>query len=78
MEDLIRRHEDFEKTLEAQDDKANALKRTTLVRSSIFVYPLQDLLLLGQFFVKIISFWVKKTVEISVLKSNFFSFYVKK
>ena len=37
VEDLIRRHEDFEKTLEAQDEKANALKRTTLVRlSSIY------------------------------------------
>lgn len=34
VEDLIRRHEDFEKTLEAQDEKANALKRITLVRSS--------------------------------------------
>ena len=38
VEDLIRRHEDFEKTLEAQDEKASALKRTTLVRSDFIWY----------------------------------------
>lgn len=31
VDDLIRRHDDFQKTLEAQDEKANALKRSTLV-----------------------------------------------
>ena len=36
VEDLIRRHEDFEKTLEAQDDKATALKRTTLVKIDFY------------------------------------------
>lgn len=30
VEELIRRHEDFEKTLEAQKDMAEALKRTTM------------------------------------------------
>jgi hypothetical protein len=31
VEDLIRKHEDFEKTIEAQEDKFNALRRITLV-----------------------------------------------
>lgn len=31
VEELIRRHEDFEKTVEAQEDKFQALKRITLV-----------------------------------------------
>lgn len=31
VEELIRRHEDFEKTLDAQDEKAEALKRITMV-----------------------------------------------
>ena len=34
VENLIRRHEDFQKTLEAQEDKAGLLKRTTLVMSN--------------------------------------------
>jgi spectrin beta len=33
VEELIRRHEDFTKTLDAQDQKAEALKRITLVRN---------------------------------------------
>ena len=36
VEELIRRHEDFAKTLDAQDQKAEALKRITLVRNGIF------------------------------------------
>lgn len=35
VEELIRRHEDFTKTLDAQDQKAEALKRITLVIPSI-------------------------------------------
>ena len=31
VEELIRRHEDFEKTIEAQQEKFNALNRITLV-----------------------------------------------
>jgi hypothetical protein len=31
VEELIRKHEDFEKTVEAQEDKFAALKRVTLV-----------------------------------------------
>jgi hypothetical protein len=31
VEDLIRKHDDFEKTIEAQEDKFNALRRVTLV-----------------------------------------------
>lgn len=31
VEDLIRKHEDFEKTIEAQDEKFHALRRITLV-----------------------------------------------
>lgn len=31
VEDLIRKHEDFEKTIEAQEDKFNALRRVTMV-----------------------------------------------
>lgn len=37
VEELIRRHEDFEKTVEAQEDKFQALKRITLVR--LFILP---------------------------------------
>lgn len=37
VEELIRRHEDFEKTLEAQDQKAEALKRITLVTLQFYV-----------------------------------------
>ncbi|XP_055309165.1 spectrin beta chain, non-erythrocytic 1 isoform X4 [Sitodiplosis mosellana] len=33
VEELIRRHEDFEKTVEAQEDKFQALKRITLLES---------------------------------------------
>ena len=33
VEDLIRKHEDFEKTVQAQEDKFNALKRVTMVGS---------------------------------------------
>lgn len=33
VEELIRRHEDFEKTVEAQEDKFHALKRITLVKA---------------------------------------------
>lgn len=38
VEELIRRHEDFEKTVEAQEDKFHALKRITLVRNSQIIY----------------------------------------
>lgn len=31
VEDLIRKHEDFEKTIEAQEDKFSALRRITMV-----------------------------------------------
>lgn len=31
VEELIRKHEDFEKTIEAQEEKFNTLKRITLV-----------------------------------------------
>ena len=31
VEELIRKHDDFEKTVEAQEDKFNAIKRLTLV-----------------------------------------------
>jgi hypothetical protein len=31
VEDLIRKHEDFEKTIEAQEDKFSALRRVTMV-----------------------------------------------
>lgn len=31
VEELIRKHEDFEKTIEAQEDKFAALRRITLV-----------------------------------------------
>lgn len=33
VEDLIRKHEDFEKTIEAQEDKFSALRRITMVGS---------------------------------------------
>ena len=32
VEDLIRKHEDFEKTIEAQEDKFSGLRRITMVR----------------------------------------------
>ena len=35
VEDLLRKHEDFEKTVDAQGDKFNAIKRLTLVRQCI-------------------------------------------
>lgn len=38
VEELIRRHEDFTKTLDAQDQKAEALKRITLVNLHIVLY----------------------------------------
>lgn len=38
VEDLIRRHEDFEKTVAAQDDKFQALKRITLVWKFFFFF----------------------------------------
>jgi hypothetical protein len=38
VEELIRRHEDFAKTLDAQDQKAEALKRITLVRNRTFLW----------------------------------------
>ena len=31
VEDLIRKHDDFEKTIEAQEDKFSALRRVTMV-----------------------------------------------
>jgi Spectrin repeat. len=33
VEDLIRKHEDFEKTMEAQEEKFSALQRVTMVSS---------------------------------------------
>lgn len=33
VEELIRRHEDFEKTIEAQGEKFNAIRRITLVNT---------------------------------------------
>jgi spectrin beta len=35
VEELIRRHDDFEKTVYAQEDKFNAIKRRTKVGSHI-------------------------------------------
>jgi spectrin beta len=35
VEDLIRKHEDFEKTIEAQEEKFTALQRVTMVSSYI-------------------------------------------
>jgi spectrin beta len=37
VEDLIRKHEDFEKTIEAQEEKFSALRRVTMV-SLYFVF----------------------------------------
>jgi spectrin beta len=37
VEDLIRKHEDFEKTIEAQEEKFSALQRVTMV-SLYFVF----------------------------------------
>lgn len=37
VEELIRKHEDFEKTIEAQEEKCAALKRVTLVSCLRFV-----------------------------------------
>ena len=34
VEELLRKHDDFEKTVDAQEDKFNAIKRLTLVRQS--------------------------------------------
>lgn len=39
VEELIRRHEDFEKTLDAQNEKAEALKRITLVCGHVISIP---------------------------------------
>jgi spectrin beta len=36
VEELIRKHEDFEKTIEAQEEKFNTLKRITLVGNILF------------------------------------------
>lgn len=36
VEELIRKHDDFEKTIEAQEEKCNALKRITLVNFEKF------------------------------------------
>ena len=36
VEELIRKHDDFEKTVEAQEDKFNAIKRLTLVKAASF------------------------------------------
>jgi len=33
VDDLIRKHEDFEKTVQAQEEKFSALKRVTMVGS---------------------------------------------
>jgi spectrin beta len=41
VEDLIRRHEDFEKTIEAQEEKFNALRRITLVLDSFHLQSLK-------------------------------------
>jgi len=35
VDDLIRKHEDFEKTVEAQEEKFSALQRVTMVRSHV-------------------------------------------
>lgn len=37
VEELIRKHEDFEKTIEAQEEKFNTLKRITLVWNINFI-----------------------------------------
>lgn len=44
VEELIRRHEDFEKTVEAQEDKFEALKRITMVRNlyHIIIYHCEN------------------------------------
>lgn len=36
VEDLIRKHEDFEKTIQAQEEKFQSLKRITLVCSYLY------------------------------------------
>lgn len=38
VEELIRKHEDFEKTIDAQEEKCIALKRVTLVSHLYFVF----------------------------------------
>lgn len=38
VEELIRKHEDFEKTVYAQEDKFNAIRRMTLVTLLYFYY----------------------------------------
>lgn len=48
VEELIRRHEDFEKTVEAQEDKFQALKRITLV-NAIFLFPVSFLRIFFKF-----------------------------
>ena len=46
VEELLRRHEDFEKTIDAQQDKHNSLKKTIKVRKLSFfligsyIYPI--------------------------------------
>ena len=37
VEELIRKHDDFEKTVEAQEDKFNAIRRLTLVREDFLI-----------------------------------------
>lgn len=46
VEELIRRHEDFEKTVEAQEDKFKVLKRITMVRNLYHVFIIVKILFL--------------------------------
>ena len=38
VEEQLRKHEDFEKTVAAQDEKFNAIKRRTLVCTFTYIY----------------------------------------
>jgi anti-sigma-K factor RskA len=49
VEELIRKHEDFEKTVEAQEEKFSALKRITMVKfSSTSLYMRMSISKLGK------------------------------
>jgi len=42
VEELIRKHEDFEKTIEAQEEKFDTLKRITMVFNNILYTNMKD------------------------------------
>lgn len=68
VEELIRKHEDFEKTIEAQEEKFAALRRVTLVKIIIIFTFCYDS------FIYIVYFQSYKSIVTDFIIDNIFSY----